>query len=311
MNKLQKFIDNPWRAYSYATGLGLTHWVPDELHLKAEFRASIGKRLDLDNPKTFNEKLQWLKLHDRNPLYTTLVDKYAVKGWVAERIGAEHVTPTYGVWENVEDINLDDLPKRFVLKTNHDCGGIAICRDRSTFDFEAAKKKLSKHLKRNYYWGCREWPYKDVKPLVFAEEYLEPAETKDLTDYKLFRFTDGKLITLVCEDRLLGAGMKQTFFDEEWHPLICSEGGHPVNPRHPRPKHFDQMAHFARKLGEGMPFVRVDFYESSNKLYFGEMTYYPKGGFECFDPASWDEDMGQWIDLSQFDPRERGGGGSL
>lgn len=308
MERIKTAIRNPARIYDWLSGFGLTNWVSDEAHLKLMWKSVFGPdaSLDLDSPSTFNEKLQWLKLHDRNPLYTTLVDKYAVKQWVADRIGPEYVTETYAKWDRVEDVDTADLPDKFVLKTNHDCGGIAICRDRSSFDLDAAKRKLAKHMRRNYFYGGREWPYKDVKPCVFAEEYLASGESGDLADYKLFRFTDGRLITLVCEDRLLGAGMKKTFFDEEWRILPCSEGGHPVNPGCPRPRHLEQMVEFAKRLGEGMPFVRVDFYESSNRLYFGEMTFYPNSGFERFDPADWDERLGEWVDLSEFAP---GGGG--
>ncbi len=185
-NKAMLYLKNPWRLYCAAATRGFTRLVPDEPHLTAMYRGSMGKKLNLGNPVTFNEKLQWLKLHDRNSLYTTLVDKYRVKLWVAERIGEEHVTKTYAMWENAEDIDIDDLPERFVLKTNHDCGGVAICSDRNTFDLDAAKKKLAKHLKTNYYWRTREWPYKNVKPCVFAEEYLDPAEGQpDFTDYRV------------------------------------------------------------------------------------------------------------------------------
>lgn len=305
MNKLSKFINNPWIAYVFAAGYGLTNWVPDEPHLKAMFRGTVGEKLDLNNPKTFNEKLQWLKLHDKNPLYNTLVDKYRVKPWVADRIGEEHVTRTYAMWENAEDIDISRLPERFVLKTNHDCGGVAICRDRNTFDLDAAKRKLSKHLKTNYYWRTREWPYKDVRPCVFAEEYLDPDEGKgDLYDYKLFRFSDGRLVTLAMTDRFTDGVLSKTFFDEEWHALPISEGGHPMRTELGRPAAFEQMKAMADRLGEGFSFVRVDFYESAGNLYFGEMTFYPNSGFEHFEPSEWDRKFGDWIDLKKV----RGGG---
>ncbi len=308
MNKLSKFIDNPWIAYVFAAGYGLTNWVPDEPHLKAMFRGTVGEKLDLNNPKTFNEKLQWLKLHDKNPLYNTLVDKYRVKPWVADRIGEEHVTRTYAMWENVEDIDISRLPERFVLKTNHDCGGVAICRDRNTFDLDAAKRKLSKHLKTNYFWRTREWPYKDVRPCVFAEEYLDPDEGKsDLYDYKLFRFSNGRLVTLAMTDRFTDGVLSKTFFDEEWHALPISEGGHPMRTELGRPAAFEQMKAMADRLGEGFSFVRVDFYESAGNLYFGEMTFYPNSGFEHFEPSGWDRKFGDWIDLEKI----RGGDGSL
>lgn len=254
--------------------------------------------LDLDDPRTFNEKLQWLKLYDRNPLYNTLVDKYAVKAWVAGRIGPEYVTETYAVWERAEDIDVSGLPERFVLKTNHDCGGVAVCRDRAAFDLEAARRKLARHLRRNYYWGGREWPYRDVKPLVFAEECLEPDADGDLPDYKLYRFSNGRVVTLVCEGRASGAGMRKTYFDEGWAPLPLSEGGHPTDPGRPAPARFGEMRELAGRIAGGLPFARVDFYESAGRLRFGEVTLYPNSGFGRFDPPEWDREFGSWVDLS-------------
>lgn len=299
MNKLQKYVHNPLLLYSLATSRGLTCWVPDELHLKMMHRAHVGRWPNLDKPRTFNEKLQWLKLNDHNPLYNTLVDKYTVKQWVANRIGSEYVTKTYARWDSTRDVDISSLPERFVLKTNHDCGGIAICRDRATFDLEAALSKLSKHLSTNYYWGSREWPYKDVKPCVFAEEYLEPDASGDLPDYKLFCFSNSKIITLLITDRFTKAGVTQTFFDEEWHLMELTEGGHPTRPNSPKPKFFDEMKRLASILSSDLPFVRVDFYESEGRLLFGEMTLYPKSGFECFDPEEWNIRLGSWINFPE------------
>ena len=299
MNKLAKAIHNPWLVYSYAAGKGLTDWVPDGPHLKAMYRATIGKRLNLDNPVTFNEKLQWLKIHDRNPLYTTLVDKYRVKQWVADRIGAEHVTPTYAMWERAEDIDISGLPERFVLKTNHDCGGVAICRDRATFDLDAAKGKLAEHLKTNYFWRTREWPYKDVNPCVFAEEYLDPDEGKgDLTDCKVMCF-DGKVrCEFTCTDRA-EADLHVDFFDEDWNHLPFTR--HYPNAEVPpeAPARLKEMVVDAERLSAGIPFVRVDFYEVAGQYYFGEMTFYPGGGMEEFDPERWDDELGSWIELPE------------
>lgn len=300
--KIKEYITNPFRAYSFLTYKGMMKWVPDTLHLKLMMRASVGAWPNIKTPRTFNEKLQWLKLHDRNPLYTTLVDKFAVKDWVAERIGEQYITKTYARWDRAEDIDISGLPERFVLKTNHDCGGIAICRDRSEFDLEAAKRKLARHLRRNYYWGGREWPYKNVIPCVFAEEYLDPNEFGDLPDYKLFRFSNGRIVTLLMTDRFTGAGLTKTFFDEEWRPLDLSEGGHPTRGDPPVPERFEEMKCLADRLAEGLPFVRVDFYESRGRLLFGEMTLYPNSGFERFDPREWDAAFGSWIELP-------GGGG--
>ena len=273
----------------------------DKLALRIKYRVLMGSCLDLDNPTGFNEKLQWLKLHDHNPLYTTLVDKCAVKDWVADRIGAECVTKTLAVWNSVEDIDISVLPDKFVLKTNHDSGGVVICRNKSTFDLASAKKKLAASMKRNYFYVGREWPYKNVKPCIFAEEYIESVNsTGDLPDYKLFRFSNGRIVTLVCEDRFSELGLRQTFFDEDWHPLPLCEGGHDVNSEASRPEHFVDMLNAANKLAEHMPFARVDFYESGNQMYFGEITFYPNSGFEQFDPKEWDARFGSWIALPEI-----------
>ena len=306
MKGVSKFLSNPRILFPHLGARGFFHGVDDETYLKKCFKAYMGYELDLENPRTFNEKLQWLKLNDRNPLYTTLVDKAEVKPWVAERIGWEHVVPTFGVWDSFDDIDFGNLPDRFVLKCTHDSGGLVICRDRATFDYGAAKKKIDSSLARNFFWSGREWPYKDVRPRILAEQYLDPAESGDLADYKLFRFTDGRKVTLVCEDRELGAGMSETFFTDSWEALTISESGHPTNPGHPEPEHFAEMKALCDQLAEGLPFCRVDFYESSRGLLFGEMTLYPNAGFERFDPASVDAEWGEWIELPQ-----RVGGGVL
>lgn len=298
MSRIVKYIKNPLLAYAWANAKHLTDFVPDEVHLKLLHRALMGERLDLENPRTFNEKMQWLKLHDRNPLYTKLVDKYAVKAWVAERIGAEHVVKTLGVWDNADGITLDGLPDRFVLKTNHDCGGVVVCKDKDSFDLKEAKRLIKRHLDRNYYYISREWPYKNVHPLVFAEEYLEDAAGDGLTDYKLYRFNNGRAITLVCEDRFSEDEFKETYFDEEWNFIDVRESGNSVNPAHPVPSHFQEMKEMADVLAQGMPFCRVDFFEANGRCYFGEMTLYSSGGFELFDPSEWNEMLGSWIDLT-------------
>ena len=268
------------------------------------YRSSIGKKLNLDNPATFNEKLQWLKIHDHNPLYPMLVDKYRVKQWVADRIGEEHVTRTYAMWESAEDIDITGLPERFVLKTNHDSGGVAICRNRSTFDLESAKKKLAKHLKVNYFWRTREWPYKDVKPCVFAEEYLEPTEgTSDLTDYKLMCFGGKVRCEFTCTDRAEG-NLHVDFFDTDWNHLPFTRHYPNAEVAPDAPARLREMVADAEKLSEGIPCVRADFYEVAGQYYFGEMTFLPGGGMEEFDPDCWDVELGSWIEL----PESVGGG---
>lgn len=297
MGRFRKLLTNPFLAYDYAAGKGLTNWVPDEIHLKLMYRAAIGSWPDIKHPRTFNEKLQWLKLHDRNPLYTTLVDKYRVKEWVAKRIGAEHVAKTYGVWERAEDIDTSCLPERFVLKTNHDCGGVVICRSRDSIDFANAKKKLSEHLRINYFWRTREWPYKKVKPLVFAEECLEPSDGVGLEDYKLMCFNGKVKCSFTCTGRALG-DLRVDFFDSEWNHLPFMRHYPNADVLPVKPHGYEKMVSFAEELSRGIPFVRVDFFEIGDRPLFGEMTFFPGAGLEEFEPFEWDELLGSWIDLS-------------
>lgn len=298
MTTIRDVFRNPSILVPVLGRRGFLHSMSDEKYLKYSFRGYLGRDLDLNNPKGFNEKLQWLKLHDRNPLYTTLVDKYRVKEWVADKIGPQYVTETYAVWESAGDIDISNLPERFVLKTNHDSGGIAICRDRKTFDLDAAKHKLAKHLKTNFFWSGREWPYKNVKPLVFAEEYLDPADgMDDLPDYKLYRFNTGHVVTCAMTERFSESGYTATYFDEDWRRLDMADVGHGTRPDIPMPGQFGLMKELSEKLAEGMPFVRVDFYVSTSRLLFGEMTFYSASGFEDWEPSGWDERLGSWIRL--------------
>lgn len=269
----------------------------DERYLKLVYRLRIGRPLNLENPKTFNEKLQWLKLHDRNPLYAKLVDKAEVKPWVAERIGWEHIVPTLGVWDTFDEIDFDKLPERFVLKCTHDSGGLVICRDRSTFDVPAARRVIERSLSRNYFWTGREWPYKNVRPRIIAEEYLDPAEgLSDLTDYKVMCFDGRARCEFTCTGRADG-DLRVDFFDTDWNHMPFTR--HYPNADVPPeiPTRLKDMIFMAERLSEGMPFVRVDFYEVAGRCYFGELTFYPGCGMEEFVPECWDNELGSWIVL--------------
>ncbi len=297
MSKITKFLNNPYIVFRQPRVLDHMRWVPDETYLKLVFRARMGQKLDLNNPRSFNEKLQWLKLHDRNPLYSTLVDKYAVKDWVAGIIGPEYVTKTYGCWKSVDEIDLGSLPEQFVLKTNHDSGGVAICRDRAKFDFEGAKRKLNDHLNTNYYWRTREWPYKNVQPLVFAEEYLEPdTEDGDLRDYKFLCF-GGKPAFIELHKGRFGFHV-QDIYDTEWKRVEISDWGYPQSDEdEERPAHFDEMLAFSKALSKGFPHVRVDWYSAHGSLYFGEMTFYDGAGLSAFGDYADDLRLGALITL--------------
>lgn len=271
--------------------------MPDEIHLKIMYKALIGKNINLDNPKGFNEKLNWLKLHDRNPLYNIIVDKLAVKQWVADKIGTQYVSKTYDSWGCVENISLENLPDQFVLKTNHDSGGVAICRDKSTFDFDAAKRVLRKHLNRNYFWWTREWPYKDVVPLVMAEEYLED-EGLDagLVDYKVTCFNGDPRLIEVHRGRF--GDHTCNYYDQDWNPVTIDWAGIPVSSVEvERPEKLEKMLELSSVLTKGIPQVRCDWYVLGNRLVFGELTLFNGAGLDPIDEEN-DLWLGSLIDLS-------------
>lgn len=300
MNKLIKAIKNSKYAFLRLITGNHFEWMNDEDYLKMMYHLHMDKKLDLDNPKTFNEKLQWLKIHDRKPEYITMVDKYAVKKYVADIIGEEYIIPTLGKWDRFDDIDFDALPNQFVLKCNHDSGGLVIVRDKSKFDKkarEAAKKKIEKSLKQNYYWPAREWPYKDVKPCIIAEKYMEDSATEELVDYKFMCFDGQVKCCFTCSDRFSSKGLHVTFFDNDWNVMPFDRHYPRVKEGLPKPINFELMKNLAEKLSHGIKFVRVDFYEVNGKVYFGELTFFPGSGYEEFTPEEWDYKIGDWIDL--------------
>lgn len=261
----------------------------------------MGKKLDLDNPRTFSEKLQWLKLYDRRPEYTTMVDKYAVKDYVAGIIGKEYIISTLGVWDKPENIEWDKLPNRFVLKTTHGGGsnGVVICKDKTSFDKEKAIKILKKNMRSD--WRIQmEWPYKNVPHRIIAEKYIEPApETKDLPDYKFFCFNGEPKYCQVITGR--NETMCIDFFDQEWnHQPFHEPKNYPFAAVEPqKPECYEQMWIMAEKLAKNKSFSRIDFYQVKGVIYFGEITFYPTGGIGGFDPEEWDNVFGGMLTLPQ------------
>lgn len=301
---LLKALTNKEVFFSYCSNLGLFNFMNDETYLKMMYKIHMGKTLHLDHPQTFNEKLQWLKIHDRNPLYTTMVDKYAVKKYVADKIGEKYIIPTLGVWDHFDDIDFDALPNQFVLKCTHDSGGLVICKDKEKLDKQAAKAKIEKCLKRNYYWSGREWPYKNVKPRIIAEKYMADDMDTELKDYKLMCFNSKVKATFVCTNRFSDQGLNVTFYDTNWEKLPFERPNHPMDKEDIlQPKSYEEMVKLAEKLAQHISFLRVDFYEVKGKPYFGELTFYPASGLEAFSPDQWDKTLGDLIEL----PKNRGG----
>ena len=272
--------------------------VNPEKYIRKMFYRRVGYPLNLDAPKTYNEKLQWLKLYWHHPLTITLVDKYSVKDFVAKEIGGQYIIPTLGVWDKVSDIDWDSLPDKFVLKCTHDSGGLIICKDKASLDKKEARKKLRKCLSRNFYYSCFEWPYKYVKPRIIAEPLISDSKSGELNDYKFFCF-DGevKALFIATERNREGTEVKFDFFDADFNHLPLSQG-HPnstcvIN----KPYCFDEMKELARKLSRDFPHVRVDFYEIDGKVYFGEMTFFHYAGWVNFNPHEWDNIFGSWLSL--------------
>lgn len=273
----------------------------DEEYIRRLFKFKMGYDLDLKNPKTYNEKLQWLKLNYHNPEFVTMVDKYLSKQYVADIIGEQYIVPLYGVWDTFDDIDFEVLPEQFVLKTTHDCGGVVVCKDKRSFDKKKAKKILNWHLQREYFYHCREWPYKFVKPRIIAEKFMKDSENQveeGLTDYKFFCFDGEPKAMFIATDRAKkGAETKFDFYDMEFNHLPFTNG-HPNSDKViDKPKQFDEMIELSKKLSKGLPHVRVDFYESQGNIYFGELTFFHWGGMVPFEPKEWDLRFGEWIDL--------------
>ena len=278
--------------------LHLLDWVSDKNFLRLAYRVNMRRKLDLDNPKTFNEKLQWLKLYDRRPEYIEYVDKFEVKKYIAKEIGEKYVIPTYGVWDRFTDIDFETLPKQFVLKCTHDSGSVVICKDKDEFDVKSAEKKITKGLKRNLFWYGREWPYKKVVPRIIAEKYMEDNVTEELRDYKFFCFNGEVKALFVATDRQKeGEEVKFDFFDINYKHLAMKQG-HPNALIYPaKPKNFEEMCMLAGKLSKNIPQLRVDFYEVNGDVYFGELTFSHFGGLMPFNPEKWDAIFGNWIQL--------------
>lgn len=298
LHVFKNFIVNPSIRFSYLTELGLTKWMSDKAFIKKQFKYTMGYPLNLDAPKTYNEKLQWLKLYDRKPIYTTMVDKFAVKQFVSGIIGSQYLIPTIGVWDRADDIDFNSLPNQFVLKCTHDSGGLVICKDKKKLDKDKAIKKLNSCLKRQYFYIHREWPYKNVKPRIIAEQYMEDTHTHELRDYKFFCF-DGevKALFIASERQNSASETRFDFFDADFTHLPI-KNGHPNADILPdKPVCFEEMKKLAQMLSAGIPHVRVDFYEVNGKVYFGELTFSHWSGFVPFSPKKWDDIFGEWIKL--------------
>ena len=270
----------------------------DKTFLRMYFWCNLGYKLNLKSPRTFNEKLNWLKIYNKHPEYSKMVDKKEAKEYVASIVGDKYIIPTLAVYDKVEDIDFEKLPKQFVLKCTHDSGGIVVCKDKTTLDKEDAIRKLKKGLNSNFVSITREYPYKNVIPRIIAEQYMEDETGYELRDYKFFCFDGDPKFLFVASDRQKeGEDTKFDFFDLNWKHIPV-RNGHPNAPEQiQKPKNFDEMIDVARKLSKGITHVRVDLYNCNGNIYFGELTFFHWSGFVSYDPHQYDELFGSYIHL--------------
>lgn len=274
-----------------------TYILSDKSFIKKMYKERMDKEINLSNPKTFCEKQNWLKLYDRKPIYTVMVDKYLAREFVAERIGEEYLVPLLGVWDNADDIDFSVLPDKFVLKCNHN-SDVTICTDKSSLDIEKTRKKLNEQLSMDYYTHKREWPYKNIPRKIICEKFMENTNGEDLVDYKLFCFNGTPKFVMVNSNRFSEGGVKVDMYDMQWNHMDMQDGHYPnAGDIFNKPDCFNKMCALAKNLSKGTPFLRVDFNYWDNKLYFGELTFFHSAGLESFMPEKWDETLGSWINL--------------
>ena len=277
---------------------GVLRIIPDPIYLKVLYRAKMGRKLDLKNPLSYTEKLQWLKLYNRNDLYTTLVDKYRVREYIKKQIGEKYLIPLVGgPWNKFEDIDFDTLPESFVLKTNHDSGGIIICKDKNLLNLDAAKRKINYSLRTNFYWRYREWPYKNVRPCIIAEKYMVDESGYELKDYKFFVFNGKVKALFTATDRMSDMDTCFDFFDRNFNHLPIVNGHQNAKQKIEKPNKYEEMIAVAEQLGRDFSHVRIDLYNIRGKIYFGEYTFFHFSGITPFEPREWDYKFGEWLTL--------------
>lgn len=299
IKKIRNKLRNPNFSFIlYIFRLKIFRLMADTNYLKIEFRIKMKKKLELEDPKTFNEKIQWLKLWDRRSEYTQLTDKYKVRKYIEEKIGTEYLIPLLGVYNYYDEIDFKTLPNQFVLKPNHTSGDIYICKDKSKIDYLVLKKQIKKWMKREYFWFHREWQYKNIKPRIICEKYLVDESGVELKDYKFMCFEGNVKCSYVCLNRNTDEGLNVDFYDNDWNVMPFQRQFHPNSGKLiAKPKQYEKMVEFSEILSKYIPFVRVDFYEADGQLYFGELTFHPGSGFEKFIPESYDYLLGSWIEL--------------
>lgn len=294
---VKQFVLDPKVRFGYLTRAGFYNHMSDEEYLSRKYQLYFGQKLDLQNPQTFNEKLQWLKLYNRKPEYTVMVDKYKVREYIAQELGEEYLIPLLGVWDNPDEIDFDALPNQFVLKCNHNSGlGMCICKDKSELDISKVKVELRKGLKQDYYLTGREWPYKDVPRKIIAEKYMEDV-SGDLKDYKFYCFNGEMKFVMINSDRNISRPTRADYFDRDFNWLDFTWGYSHAEVHPKKPEQFEKMVAIVEKLAKGLPHIRVDLYDCNGKIYFGELTFFDGSGFDKIEPLEWDYKIGKLLKL--------------
>ena len=301
MIDIVKELQNPFHFFSILCIKGFFPRMNDRLYLRLVYRGQFGRKLNLNAPKTFNEKMQWLKLNNHNPIYPSIVDKVSVKDFIKNSIGSQFLIPSIGVWDSFEEIDFSMLPNSFVLKCSHDSGGVIICKEKKSFDYKSAEETIKKAFKKNYYWVFREWPYKSIQPRILAEPYLTDESGVELKDYKLFTFNGKVEYIQVDYDRF--TDHHRCFYDRNWVRMPFTTC-YPTDPDKEiqKPKNLDTMIEVAEELArvcEIPPFLRVDLYNIQGRVLFGELTLYHGSGMERFYPEEWDFTLGKMIELNR------------
>ena len=283
-------VKSPKEGFELIVRNTIAPYISDYSYIQFLALLNFGKKFNLSNPQTFNEKMNWSKLYDRNPLYTMMADKYAVKQYVKDIIGEDFVVPCYGIWNHFDKIEFEKLPNQFVLKCTHDSSGVIICRDKANFDKRSAKEKIERCIRKNGYLGNREWVYKNIPHKIIADMLLDDGSGHELRDYKFWCF-NGVPHVMYCTNK--AQDIFENFYDMDFRPLNINHGFRRSVPEFEKPTKFELMKELAQKLSKGIPFVRVDFFQVNGKVYFGEFTFYDWGGMKPFKDLSWDLKLGQ------------------
>ena len=282
-------------------------FLPDKVYIQLYYRLRTGRKLNMKNPTTFNEKIQWMKFNYRFPLQSVVSDKLLVRDYVKEKTGEEYLIPLLGKWKKFDEIDFDTLPDQFVLKCNHDSGGLVVCRDKSALDYKKAKNKIEKSLKSNFYTIGREYQYRNIKPMILCEKFISE-NGKVPMDYKIYCFNGKPDVMLVCRNRFSNDSHKAEylFYDQNWKFLPWLKGDEKKkDPKLPRPENLDEMLEVAKKLSEDFIYARIDLYNVDGKIYFGEITLSPNSGFYSGLTEETDRILGEKIHIPYWDVIDR------